>query len=457
MLFKKLYTSIIFRVILIAITCFAFSFAINKYHDIIININIIALVVIQVVLLIRRLNYMNRDLISFFDSIKYDDSTILITKEFQDQNYFRLSRRLHDVNRQIQKLKTSINSKEQYFKTVTEHASVGLMSYDAEGKINFCNKAAKDIFQVSNINNIKNLDKYYPNISDALISIKTSEQKLLELKLDDTITQNRTIQLTIRATEFKSKTDNFKLISLQDIKNELDDKELVSWQKLVQILRHEIMNSISPISSTIDTLNELITNPKTNSEYTIDDLNNEIISDIASGLKIIKERNTGIQEFIQKFKNISKLPMPKIEQIDISNFINDIQIFWKNDLKKQGIAFDTIIDDKIKYVNADKSQLEQVLINIIKNSIEAIGNTGNGKISLGVSKNVYNKTEIKITDNGKGIPSELIDKIFLPFFTSKEQGSGIGLSLARQIMRLHGGSIFVKSEPEINTTFILTF
>lgn len=450
MIFKNLYINIVTRILLIVISCLAFPFLNEKYNDIVINANIVAVIIIQIILLIRRLNFMNRDLISFLDSIKYDDSSIILSNAFQSQDYFRLSKRLQKVNKQILKLKEQNLQKDLYFKTVTEHATVGLLSYDSNGSVKLCNGAFKNLFNINALANINELNQFNSECSKVLLDIQPNEQKMLHLKLKD-----KNLNLTIHATHIISKSESLKLVSAQDIKNELDEKELESWQKLVQILRHEIMNSIAPISSTIDTLYEIITNPENNEVKNLKELNDEIIEDIASGLKIIKERNVGIEAFIDQFRSLSKIPEPNLSEFNLNDFFTGIKLLMDVELNKGNISINWDIDPESKTVLADKTQLEQVFINLVKNSIEALSNTKNATIDISCKKTNTGKTEIQIKDNGTGINSEELESIFLPFFTTKEQGSGIGLSLVRQIIRLHGGNIQVESIPNKETVFTI--
>jgi len=450
MIFKNLYYNIILRILLISGSCLLLPILNSKYHDIVININIVVFIIIQIILLIRRLNFTNRDLISFLDSIKYDDSSIILSNEFQNQDYYRLSRRLQNVNKQILKLKEQNIQKDQYFKTVSEHATVGLLSFDEKGSVKLCNKAFKTLFNIDSIVNISDLNNYNSQFENILQTIKPSEQKLIKIQIS-----NRIYQLTIHATQFKSKSEKLKLISIQDIKNELDEKELESWQKLVQILRHEIMNSIGPISSTIDTLNEIITNPENNKPRNLSELNDEIINDIASGLKIIKDRNLGIQDFIDKFRSLSRIPKPEFTDVNIETLFTNLELLWDKDLKKKNITLNSSIKDNIETIYADKNQLEQVIINLIKNATEAIESKPNGCIELKAFNSTNQKNSIQISDNGKGINKNDIDNIFLPFYTTKTNGSGIGLSLAKQIIRLHGGTINLDLSENGKTSFTI--
>jgi len=450
MIFKNLYINIIIRVLLIAFTCFLFFFANEKYNDIVININIIAFFIIQLVLLIRKLNFFNRDLIAFFDSLKYDDSSILITNESQDINYLRLSRRLQVVNKQILELKEKGAKQDHYFKTITEIANVGLLSFDETGKVKLANKAIKDMLKLDKLTHINDLNNLYSDFSTILNSLKPSEHKVIKISPKLT-SPNEVLQLSLRLADFKTKDEKLKIVSIHNIKNELDEKELEAWQRLIRTLRHEIMNSIGPISSTIETLNEIITDPNTNKTLHAKQISDEHVNDIAEGLKIINERNIGLQKFVDNFRSISKLPKPEFEHVFVNSFFEKIESLWKKEFKKQNIYFKYESNDDFKLI-ADKALIEQVIINLIKNSIEA----NCTDLFVKVYKTDNDSIRIEITDNGKGIPLEVIDEIFLPFYSTKEQGSGIGLSLARQIMRLHGGNISVQSTSD-STTFILEF
>ncbi len=451
MIFKNLYLNIIIRIVLIISSCFLLVIANDKYSDIVINLNIIVFVILQVVLLIRKLNYVNRNLIAFFDSLKYDDSAVIINEEFYNQDFLRLSKRFQKVNRQILQLKEKNIQQDVYFKTVTEHASVGLFGFDENGKVKLCNKAFKNLFSIDTISNVNQLSRIDSDFENELIHIKPSEQKLIKLSIS-----NKIVQLFIRATEFKTKTEKIKLISVQDIKNELDEKELESWQKLTQILRHEIMNSIGPISSTIETLNEIITNPDNNKPRKTNDMNDEIIEDIASGLRIVQQRNLGIQNFIDKFRSISKIQTPQLTQVNIKELLQNIEKLWLTKFEKNNIQFQIEIDDNAETILADKNLIEQVLINLIKNATEALGENENPRIKVTAHCNSDNKQEIKVINNGPGIEKDHLEKIFFPFFTTKTDGSGIGLSLSQQIMRMHGGNISVQSNQN-ETVFTLHF
>ncbi len=446
MIFRNLYYIIILRIVLLVASCFLLPIAHNKYNDIVIDANIVVLIIIQIILLIRRLNYVNRDLISFFDSIKYDESSIILSNKEQSQDYFRLSKRLQQVNSQIINLKEQNIQQDFYYKTIIEHATVGLLVFDKSGKIKLCNKAFKALLHLQDATHISSLNAFNSDFENTLQNTTIQEQKLIKAQVNTNFTQ-----LVIRATELKTKEDNLKLVSVQDIKNELDKKELEAWQKMVRILRHEIMNSISPISSTIDTLNDIITNPINNKTYELESLNQEIIEDIASGLKIVQERNKGIQKFIDQFRTISKLPEPNFQKVDVLTLLNNVQTFWRNDLASKEVELNTFSQYQ-ETILMDKGQIEQILINLIKNSVEANAT----KIILSYQKTDNNQNIISVIDNGKGVSDEISENIFVPFFTTKEQGSGIGLSLARQIMRLHGGNISVQSTSD-QTTFTLEF
>ncbi|MCG8411901.1 MAG: ATP-binding protein, partial [Bacteroidales bacterium] len=397
MIFKKLYFNIIIRVIAILACCFLLPFANAKYADWLINTNIFAFIIIQTLFLIRRLNFVNRDLLYFFDSIKYDDSSIIINNKSLDEDYNNLTKQLQKVNKQILKLKEQNLQQDYYFKIVTEHASVGLLTYNKQGKISLCNKAFKHLLNIDSLSNISDLNVLNDDFEKILEDIKPSEKKLIQL-----VSNNKILKIIIYATSLKINNQQLKLISIQDIKNELDEKELESWQRLVKILRHEIMNSIGPISSTIETLNEIIVNPENNSVRTLKQIDNEMLSDIAYGLQIIKERNLGIQTFIDQFRSLSQIPNPNISSFNIQETIQNIKSLWSNELTNKSICFRYNVSDDAKIILGDKHLLQQVIINLLKNSIEAICHK-QGVISIHVFLDQNKKINIVITDNGRGI------------------------------------------------------
>jgi signal transduction histidine kinase len=267
--------------------------------------------------------------------------------------------------------------------------------------------------------------------------------------------KNKAIPVAVRINEFKQKGNHLKIVSFQDIESELNEKELLSWHQLIRVLTHEINNSITPITSLAGSLEKLYHK----NEHEIikkQDISEEIIEKTSEGLNVISKRGKGLINFVNNYKQIASLKQLDIETIKVAELFYNLELLMKDKLSEKNIDLQIDIIPFDLEVNADKKYIEQISINLLKNSLEAV-NEKNGKIKLSGYKTKNGKTILEIKDNGKGIAPELIDQIFIPFFTTKEKGSGIGLSLSRQIMHLHGGSISIKSTPGVETIFTLQF
>ncbi len=245
------------------------------------------------------------------------------------------------------------------------------------------------------------------------------------------------------------------MISYQNVNEAIDKTESQAWQKLLSVLTHEIMNSITPISSLTSTLREILDHDmtKTDNHY---ELQSEGAEDLREGLTTIENRSKGLIKFIDAYREYTSLPHPKIKSIRVKDLLEKVAQFMKPELKKTSIQFGYHCESEYITIQGDEEMIEQVLINLIKNAIEALESSTDPRIELnGAFRD--NAVSIDVIDNGSGIIPEAIERIFIPFFTTKKTGSGIGLALSRQIMQMHNGSLTVKSEPDVKTIFTLNF
>jgi signal transduction histidine kinase len=262
----------------------------------------------------------------------------------------------------------------------------------------------------------------------------------------------------VYATEFKIRDQKITLVSIQDIRNELEEKEMEAWQNLIRVLTHEIMNSITPISSLASTVNDLVKNTYNSKNLDIKDNDRqEQISDIYEALQTIQKRSQGLLHFVDNYRDISNIPKPSFQIFLISELFERVIKLMQTDIDNNEISFKATIEPQSLELIADSELIEQVLINLILNSIQAVKGRKDARIDLEAGLDGRGNVIIKVIDNGSGIAEDVIDKIFIPFFTTKKNGSGIGLSLSRQIMRLHGGSISAFSKPNETTVFTLKF
>jgi Signal transduction histidine kinase involved in nitrogen fixation and metabolism regulation len=245
------------------------------------------------------------------------------------------------------------------------------------------------------------------------------------------------------------------LITLQNIQTELQKQELEAWQNLTRVLRHEIMNSITPISSLTSTLREILDQDlvKKDEHY---ELKNEGADDLREGLNTIENRSKGLIKFIDAYREYTSLPQPKIQTVKLKDLIDKVTQLMRPEMKKTTIEFFYHCESEYLTIQADEEMIMQVLINLVKNAMEALTQNANGKIEL-LGKYSGDAVIIEVADNGHGIIPEAINRVFVPFFTTKKTGSGIGLALSRQIMQLHNGTLTVQSEPDVKTVFSLKF
>jgi nitrogen fixation/metabolism regulation signal transduction histidine kinase len=426
---------------------FAYLFFIHKYPAA--QLNLFLLLIAQNVLLVYYLNKTNRDLAHFFSSVSNSDSTIVFNNENKDKSYSSLYKQLNNVNSIIEQARIEKIGQFEYLKQVVEHVGVGILSFD-DLKVQFFNTAGKDILRISKLNTIIDLDTIYPGFSQKLQNIKPNNQQLLVIK-------NKEIELnlSVKLVEMVIGAKTIKLFAFQNIHSELEAQELDSWQKIIRVLTHEIMNSVSPINSATNSIsrlfldNEIVIKPK--------EINQDTINKTLKGMKIIEQRSAGMLSFVQKFRDLTLLPEPQKTEIKVQDLYQTIETLFIKDIKLNNIEIKFNTTPSNLKINADKTQIEQLIINLIKNSIESIIIIANPKIEIDAYLNEKNRTIISIQDNGPGISPDLLENIFIPFFTTKEKGSGIGLSLSRQIMHLHNGNISVKSEPNVETIFTLQF
>jgi signal transduction histidine kinase len=301
------------------------------------------------------------------------------------------------------------------------------------------------------LKNIKLLKNFSQPLVDKLLSLRAGEKVLVKVIAGE-------MELAIHAAEFRLRDQKFTLVSLQNIQSELQEKEMEAWQTLIRVLTHEIMNSMTPITSmattVIDLLNPLHSQQKKDTKSFID---GETIADITNALKTIHKRSTGLTHFVSAYRNLTLIPRPKFRIFSVEELFNRVKKLMENTFKKNGILFQWNVDPQTLEITADPGLIEQVLINLLLNAEDALQGYREPLVELNASLNEIGRIIIQVIDNGPGIVEEALGKVFIPFFTTKKKGSGIGLSLSRQIMKLHNGSISVHSDPDVRTVFTLKF
>ncbi|WP_337041699.1 sensor histidine kinase [Emticicia sp. 17c] len=386
----------------------------------------------------------NRKLARFFESVRYSDFTV----KFRSDN--KLGKSFEEVNQQfngvLEAFRQARAEKEanlHYINTIVQHVNVGLLSYDSSGNIELINNAAFRILNIYRLRNINELLKTpHAELYEILKTIPSGSKALYQ-------TSNEK-QISINAATVSLRGRVIKLISLQNIQSELQQKELEAWQNLTKVLRHEIMNSVTPIVSLASTMREII-------EIDLSDKNEiqETVSDLKEALFTIENRSKGIMNFVNAYREFTSIPKPVFEETTSKAIISHVLNLIQPQLKEKQINLKTDFKEDFELM-ADTEQVAMVLINIIKNAIESIESRLNPEIKIKVYE-LDERKIIEVADNGSGIEPEALEKIFIPFYTTKKTGSGIGLSLSRQIMQMHGGNLKVSSKVGEGSRFMIIF
>ena len=403
------------------------------------------------------LNRTNKKLAFFFSAVRNEDTSLFFPEGAGFANEKLLNKSLNELNTKLKNAKINIELQEKFYKSIMEKISTGIISFYKNGVVEFTNPEIKRMFGLDHISHINKLQTIDPKLVDILEKIEPGEQRRINVKVN-----NNLLSLAVHSQTIIIQNREVKIVTLQDIKSELDIHEMDSWQKLIRILNHEIMNSVAPITSLSSTLSDFYKSGE--DQVSPENITPRIISDTIRGLNIIEDHGRGLIHFVESYRSLTQLPKPEFTRVNIKVFFERIMILvnsgFDNDNSKDKVRpliTSSVTRDDITLV-ADDKLLAQVFINIIKNSIEAFGNYEEGYfISMSADRNPDGRVVLTIKDNGPGMDADTLEKIFVPFFTTKESGSGIGLSLSRQIIRLHNGNITCESAPGKGTIISMLF
>ncbi len=439
---------IVLRISLISFLSFISGVLFFGTHHFVWGFFCVASIIYAIISLCRYINAINHQVNYFFEAILNEDFSSVYAIKRRSKILDELNNNLNRVNEKLQKALMTNAQQEQYFRALIEHIGTGVVSYNEQGFIVHANSRFLQLIGLDHLTHISQLNKIGGDLFHTLQIIKHKEQKLIQIPVVDQ--KNKVL---IKAIVFHNGNENMKLVAVQDVDKELNDNEVDSWMKLIRVLTHEIMNAIAPITSLSETLSSMYcTN---NTAIAQSEVNDKMIATTIRGLDVIKEQGTGLIHFVESYRSLMKLPKPKKEAFALVPFLeNNLLILQANGVS---IEINCIEQYKSLHVEADKELITQVVSNLIKNAIQASENHVNPLVVLEVGINDNDQTFVSVKDNGPGIDEEIIDEIFIPFYTTKENGSGIGLSLSRQIMRLHGGWLKVQSDKNKGAVFTMVF
>ncbi len=450
MISRSLYYKIIIRVVLIVMFSLLLGYSVFVLHSLRLSLLCIVALLLVTLNLISFLNVTNKKVKFFFDSVRNDDSSLIFSVDNREKSFSELSSSMNRVNHLIQQLKIENRNQEQYFQVLIEHLAVGIITFNDKGFIVHANSTARRLLSTDVLTHLTQIERIDKKLYQEINEIKPFDRRLIALTTD-----HGEQQLSLKATSFKAKESEMVILSLQDIKHELDEKELESWMKLIRVLMHEIMNSITPITSLSETLSNLYSRGET--PVLPEQINGKIISTTLQGLNVIKEQGKGLMSFVESYRKLTRVPEPDRKLFRVADLMNRVQVLYRSLEESERINLSFSVKDPELEIYADQNMISQVMINLIKNALEANENNPAGKIRIVAGFDNSTRPEICVVDNGPGISEENLDKIFVPFFTTRQNGSGIGLSISKQIMRAHGGNLKVRSVPNKETVFCLSF
>lgn len=447
MVSRYIYLQLVLRIIFISLSAvgMAFFFFDGQY---IVSALFFGLLLGLTAYLIRYVNHTNRKIAYFFDAIQNEDFTLRFPEKLSVKSLEELNHSLNMLNNMIQEIHIKKQIQEQYYQEIIRHADIGILTYNKKGHILIANPKIEELLTYTPLNHIKQLTQVEPKLFQLFSSMQPFVRELVQLT-----NEREKKQISLKSTAITLNNEDLLLVVAQDIHMELEEKETDSWVRLIRVLAHEIMNTITPITSISESILKYF---KTHDGLLPEDqLSAEHIRNTVKGLEVIKEQGADLMAFVQSYRSILNLPAPDKALVPARKLLDRIEVLMDRENQANIIAFETITTPEDLELFIDEKQISQVLINLCKNARQSLGDQENGKIKITAGSTPQGNKFIEVRDNGPGIPPEHIDEIFVPFFTTKGAGTGIGLSLSKQIMHLHGGNIRVASNG--NTVFTLNF
>lgn len=399
-------------------------------------------------------NYLYRQLLKpyrqvseFAEAVYYRDFSKNYSTSPADKTDHTLNSSFNTINTVLKELSVEKEAQFLYLQKMLELIDTGVISYRPDtGEITWMNESLKNIIKLPQFRSVKFLEKRNEILFEAIVTLRPGERKMITVDVEEVPTK-----LLITSTSFRTDGINYNLVAIKNVDEVVDETEAKAWQKLLSVMTHEIMNSVAPISSLADTLKKRLAAEK------IHFATPGVMEDIELGIDTIKNRSEGLLKFTATYRNLNKVTQLNLEPVPVIDLFENLLQLMQPTLTQKDIDAEIIIKNTGLVLMADIHFVEQVLINLLVNAIEAVKNNNGIKKILLTAEQRQQKILLQVTDNGTGIEQDFLDKIFIPFFSTKKTGSGIGLSLCRQIMLLHKGSISVQSKLNEGAIFILQF
>ncbi|AEE50336.1 sensor histidine kinase [Haliscomenobacter hydrossis] len=437
---------LVFRIILIILLIGAIAWAFPQTNQLALTVLLGVLLLWRVINLYSYVNITNRKLVRFLESVRYDDFSVRFAANQDDPVFRELSKQFNEVLDAFRQVRADKEANSQYLQTIVQHVNTGLLAFDESGRIELINNAALRLLGLYRLKALKDLQEDNPELQAMLKNIGSGGSVLYQAAADR--------QLSITGTSIRMRGKMIKLVAIQNIQSELENKELEAWQNLTRVLRHEIMNSVTPIASLVSTMRDIVQQEI----QQIDHGSTETWQDLNEALEVVENRTNGLMNFVNAYRTFTSIPKPMLSPVMVLPLVQRITSLFAPTLKDKGIQLVYDIQPADLNLTIDQDQIEMVLINLIKNAVEILEGQANARIEI---KSALDQTAqravLEVIDNGRGIEPNALEQIFIPFFTTKEDGTGVGLSLSRQILQMHGGVLSVESQLGNGARFSLIF
>jgi nitrogen fixation/metabolism regulation signal transduction histidine kinase len=448
MIFKRFGWSILLRIVVLLATLAAAAYLVANQQWLY-AVYTLPLLVLELLYFFRYHKRLRQEMQQFVQSVHYRD----FTRHFAWKNapaelrFLRMG--FNEINDAFKTISREKETQYQYLQKILELVGTGILSFEVQsGDVLWMNESFRKLLDIPYLKNLHLLNKRDNNLYLKLLELKSGESKVITLQKED-----RSIKILLTTTAFQTEGKVYKLFAFQNVNEALDETESLAWQKLLSVMTHEIMNSVAPIASLADTLKNRVhqANERIPEVY-----KEGVLDDLELGMDTIKRRSEGLTKFAETYRNLSKITNLRLTRILVPELFENIYQLMHPTLQQKNIEMEIVLHDTSMMVDADRNLLEQVMINLVVNAMEAVKGQSSSCVTLSAGYD-HNRPMISVTDNGKGIPAALLDKIFIPFFSTRKNGNGIGLSLCKQIMMLHKGTIQVHTVEGKGTAFRLVF
>jgi len=445
MTFNTAYNRIALRTVLLFITVSASAYVLVKQWYVVLIV-LTPILIYQLVELFRFQKKMQDELNQFVESVHYRDFSRHFDVKHASADIQPLRKGFNDINTTFKIISKEKETQYQYLQKILELVDTGILSYEMEtGEIMWMNETLKRMLEVPYLKTIHSLEKRNQPLFEVLEKLKPGESSITKIHLE-----KDTYKALLSATAFQTDGKKFKLIAFQNVNEALDETESKAWQKLLSVMTHEIMNSVAPISSLAQTLKNRLQLASTG-------IQSDAVEDLELGIGTIQRRSEGLLKFAETYRSLNKITTLNLQNIYVRELFANLYQLMQPTFEQRNIELEIILRNTDLQMQADTSLLEQVFINLMVNALEAVKETSHPKIVLSADQGTDKKIILKVADNGQGMDEEVIEKIFIPFFSTKKTGSGIGLSLCKQIIMLHKGTIQVHSVTDQGTVFVMYF